>query len=118
MYSRAWCECAAAFVPPTSCAGCQPDDEDEVCDHEEYEVDWEGRATCNSCHETWWLTAEQYDAYLKSESEWAAEYDRMQRRERSRFWRMLRAARGCLRRIMPKPRRLSARAVNDDEIPF
>ena len=57
------------------------------CDHEEYEVDWEGRATCNHCREHWWLTSEQLQAYDEAQASAAEEYDREMRRYHSLFWR-------------------------------
>jgi hypothetical protein len=38
------------------------DDEPE-CHHEEYDVDWEGRAECSHCGEHWWLTFDEHKAY-------------------------------------------------------
>lgn len=41
-----------------------PDDEvpEDECLHEEYDADWEGRATCCQCYHSWYLTSEQIAA--------------------------------------------------------
>lgn len=87
------------------------DEYEPDCDHMDYEVDWEGRATCD-CGATWWLTAEEYDRHLEVETKWAANYDRMQRREHGLFWRALR----WLRSLIPRRRTFAANV--DDDIPF
>ena len=89
---------------------------DEECDHEEYEVDWEGRATCNYCREHWWMTADQLDAHHKAESEWMAEFDRIRQREESWLCRSvdwLRALPWRIKQRLPK-----RKAHVDEEIPF
>ncbi len=87
-----------------------PEDDlpEEECFHEEYEADWEGRASCDRCGHSWWMTSEQiaadrahsdsYDAYVRSEmrKEWIASWFRP-----LAFWRRWR-----------KPRLI------DDEVPF
>lgn len=88
-----------------------PDDDlpEEECFHEEYESNWEGRATCGRCGHSWWLTSEEiaaeranaeaYDAYCQREEwrQWREDW----RRHRFAFWRRWRK---------PTP--------VDDEIPF
>lgn len=84
------------------------DEPEEDCDHEEYNSDWEGRATCNRCRHSWWLTAAQ----MRANEEASESYDDYVRREMRKeriaswfrplaFWRRWR-----------KPRDL------DDDIPF
>lgn len=87
------------LASPPYCDG--PDEEE--CDHEEYEIDWEGRAECSRCQETWWPSAEivrmREIAALRAERHW--------RRYNSwymRTWRWLTERR--------------QRTVPDDDIPF
>ena len=57
---------------------------DEECYHEEFEINYEGRAHCDRCGETWWASNadiehqrycnEQYDVYCREE-------------ERKQWWR-------------------------------
>lgn len=85
----------------------EPDYEDE-CLHEYYEANTEGRATCNHCGETWWLTDEE----IKHEREMHAVYDQMMRREerRERIQQILNKVRRLWRWRKPAP--------IDDDIPF
>ena len=39
------------------------------CDHEDYEVNWEGRAFCR-CGHSWWLSADQIAAQERAEREY------------------------------------------------
>lgn len=84
------------------------------CDHTEYEVDWEGRATCD-CGKSWWLTGEQYNAHMMAEAKWAEEYDRMQRRENA-WW--MRLYRWCRRWVFIRPFGNAQGPFTGDEIPF
>lgn len=92
---------------------CDPgydDPPEEECFHEEYDADWEGRATCGRCGHSWFLSSEQiaadhahsdaYDAYCRAEErrEWVRGWV-----NKLAFWRRWR-----------KPRH----AMIDDEIPF
>ena len=90
-----------------------PWSEPEVCDHEEYDVDWEGRATCDFCRQSWWLTAEQHEAWDRMVAACEDAYERERLRERNplwRFWRwLLRQKPRWQGRIIPEP---------NDEIPF
>lgn len=99
---------------------CPYDDEDprDTCGHEEYEVDWEGRAECDYCGAHWWLTADQLVAYEKAEEEWHAEYDRQCRREQSRLWRTVDWLSAIPQRIRHQLRRKSRPAEIDDDLPF
>lgn len=95
------------------------DDDEADCSHEEYDVDWEGRATCIYCNDNWWLTTEQLTAHHEAEAQYAAEYDRMQRREGSRVYRTIDWGVALARRVLAKfktPRRVGS-AVTDD-VPF
>lgn len=92
------------------------DDVDETpCDHEEYDVDWEGRASCNYCNHSWWLTHDELIAYDEAMARWHADYDRQMRRENSRFWRTIDWLKGVPSRIRQQFRRPQP---IDDEIPF
>lgn len=97
---------------------CEPGpDPEDICDHDEYDVDWEGRATCARCHANWWLTSDEHAKYIDEEARWAEAYDAMQRRENSWWWR----AWVWLQRWRPKPKPkygFAQRDSLDDEIPF
>jgi hypothetical protein len=84
------------------------DPPEEECFHEEYVTDWEGRATCERCGRSWWLTYEE----VAAERDRSAAYDRYCRREeRLEKWRQVRAwFRSFLPRRKPAP--------IDDDIPF
>lgn len=89
-----------------------PDDElpEEECYHEEHEITWEGRATCNRCGNTWWATADEIRFQREASEAYDAYCRREERRER---WRQVREwFRSFLPRRKPKP------ALIDDEIPF
>jgi hypothetical protein len=91
-----------------------PVDEDP-CDHGEYDVDWEGRATCARCRESWWLTPEQHAAYIDAETQWHEEFDRRMRLESAWWYRAWR----WLKSLMPRLRyRIKPGQQPDDEIPF
>lgn len=99
------------------------DDEPEMdCDHSEYEVDWEGRATCDYCGSHWWLTDEQLRAHNEAEARWMEEYDRAQQREHSRFWRVVDWLKGSAMYAKRVARRVAHRQpmplLDDDDIPF
>lgn len=92
------------------------DDEPEIdCDHDEYDVDWEGRATCSYCNEHWYLTSAELQAYDAAEARWMAEYDRMQRREHSPFWRTVWWLQALMRRARLRPRKPPTVV---DDLPF
>lgn len=94
--------------------GYPPEDE---CYHEHYEANTEGRATCDQCGETWWLTPEE----IERERECHAVYDKMMRREeRRQFWLWLTLwfrmpIHRLLSRVWP---RKACSVLADDEIPF
>jgi len=94
---------------------CSPYDErDEECYHEDYEADINGRAVCDRCGHTWWMTA----AEIAAEREHVAAYDKMCRKwEREEYWR---AWRDWF--LRPWRRLVNWRRghgyFTDDEIPF
>lgn len=82
------------------------DDAPEVdCDHAEYDVDWEGRARCDHCGEHWYLTSAELQAHEAAEARWMEEYDRLQRREHSPFWRTVDWLRALLFRVRSRLRK-------------
>lgn len=58
----------------------EPEEEEDYCDHPDYEVDSEGRAHCCSCPHVWWQTADEiaaerrcqddYDRYIAHYMRW------------------------------------------------
>lgn len=93
------------------------DDPRDGCAHEEYDVDWEGRAECIRCNERWWLTDQQLEAHHEAEARWHEEYARMQRRENSRFWQAVDWLSAFASRARYRFRR-KATVTTDDELPF
>ncbi len=95
------------------------DDEDRGlrCSHEEYDVDWEGRANCSFCRASWWLTSEELVAHTRREAEYAEWQEKERRRE---FWRRFTLPiRWPIFRLLQLLRvRKSAVVLADDEIPF
>ena len=96
-----------------------PEDEypEAECYHEEYEIDWEGRAHCDRCGEAWWPGADE----VRSQREASRAYDEHCRREerRERWRRLTWWVRWPIFRLLDKawPRR-SLSVLHDDEIPF
>lgn len=84
------------------------EDEREECEHEGFDVDWDGRASCDRCDHHWWLDPAQLAAYQRLEREYARE----QRRYNS--WYM-RAWRWLEERL---PRRREKFPTLDENIPF
>lgn len=77
--------------------------EPDPCEHEEYEIDWQGEATCSHCGDTWWPSTDAVKAYWASERRAEREW----RRYNSwymRAWRWLTERR--------------QRTAPDDDIPF
>lgn len=89
------------------------DDElpEEICIHEEYEANWDGRATCDRCGHAWWLSAEEIAADRANSDAYDAYCRREERRER---WRQVRE---WFRSFLPRRRRPRPADI-DDEIPF
>lgn len=86
------------------------DEPEEECWHEEYDADWEGRATCGRCGHTWWLTSEE----IAADRAHSEAYDQMCRREERRErWRQVR---DWFRSFLPRRKRQPP--ILDDEIPF
>lgn len=89
----------------------------DECHHEEFEINYEGRAECGQCGEKWLATADE----IAFQREQHAEYDRWCRKEERReFWRNLTLPiRLRLHRVLARiwPRK-SCAVLHDDEIPF
>jgi hypothetical protein len=64
-------------------------DAERDCMHENYEIDvCTGRAECDYCPASWYLTSEQIDAELERQANYHEECEREDRRQRRReFWR-------------------------------
>lgn len=86
-------------------------DEEPVCDCTEYEIDWEGRATCLCCNEHWWASSAEIEAQARHEAEYA-QWVEEQERPWNRFKNWLRSWWD----FPPRPR--LRRPVDDDDIPF
>jgi hypothetical protein len=86
------------------------DEPEEECYHEHYEADINGRATCDRCSHTWWLTDEE----IERERELVASYDQMMRREEWRLWRQEFVDRLAFWRRWRKRKH----AIIDDDLPF
>lgn len=84
------------------------DDEIEECFHEEREINWEGRAECPRCGETWWASdAEiEHERFLNEELD--AHWRREERKARIEEW----INRLAFWRRWRKP------APVDDDLPF
>lgn len=83
-------------------------DEEQNCDCSEYEIDWEGRATCDFCRRSWWPSPETVKAHEEAFAKYCEGMDRAERRER--MWEWLRSLAFWRRWRKPK--------LPDDEIPF
>lgn len=93
---------------------CEPEEE---CFHEEYDIDWEGFATCERCGHGWFASPQQVEAQRKHEEEYAKWEAEQHRRER---WLKLTAPfRWAWYRLWnPLSPRVAIKSLNDDEIPF
>lgn len=97
-----------------------PDEDDDPCDHEDYETDiLDGRCRCDRCGHSWYATAAEIDRELRFQSEYA---EAMEREDRHQWWSDLWwAVRHPLATIhweLCKRGWFRKSAANDDEIPF
>lgn len=93
-----------------------PDDDDE-CDHDDYDVDiLDGRCRC-ACGYSWYATNEQVLAESERQREYSEWEERTSRRE---FWRRLTyPIRWLIHLLLEKVwSRKSHVVITDDEIPF
>ena len=90
-------------------------DDEPACDCIDYEVDWEGRATCGQCGNTWWPTAEE----LKRDRERRIAAERALRwmEFRDRWFGWLDPLRWRCARLWRRNKPMRASIV-DDDIPF
>lgn len=77
--------------------------DEEECGHEEYSINWEGRAECERCQETWWPSPAIVKTYDES------------RRRAERHWRRYNSWYMRLWRWLTERRQ---RTTPDDDIPF
>lgn len=92
------------------------------CCHEHYEIDvCTGRAECDYCDKSWYLSAEEIDAELERQANYHDDMEREERRQRRQeFWRKLTLPiRWPIFRLLERvwPRK-SLSVLTDDEIPF
>lgn len=87
------------------------DDRENLCDHEDYDVDIvTGRASCNHCLANWYVGEEEIQRQIAHE---AAYHEEMERENRRQWWRDLWAS---VRSIFTRRKR--AAAITDDDVPF
>lgn len=91
--------------------------EPEECDCIEFDIDWSGYATCESCGRSWFASPEQIEAQERHEREYAEWVQQQSRRE---FWLKLTAPfrwawYRVWNRISP---RTAIKSLDADEIPF
>lgn len=93
----------------------EPEPDYDACEHEEYEIGWDGRAMCHRCGYAWWATSEQIAAeaeHQRAYAEWVAEQERPWSRFKEWCGRHVSDLKWRWRRW-----RQPARSI-DDEIPF
>jgi hypothetical protein len=92
----------------------------DECDHDDYEIDiLTGRAECNFCPHTWYLTSEEIEHEIQRQARYHEDMERENRRQwwSDLFW----AARHPLATLhweLQKRGWFRPRALTDDEIPF
>lgn len=80
------------------------------CDHEDYGLDWDGRATCYRCGHVWYLDTKDIERMAERDKRIDEEF----KREAWRAWRQEWVDRLCFwRRWMRKPKK-----DEGDDIPF
>jgi hypothetical protein len=91
---------------------------EQECEHDQYEIDvCTGRAECDQCSHSWYLSNEEVDAELDRQARY---YDDMERENRRQWWRdktypVRMFFFRVLERIWP---RKALSVLHDDEIPF
>ena len=97
-------------------------DPERDCEHDDYDIDvCLGRASCNCCSKTWYLTDAEVDAELDRQATYHEDCERWERQQRRReFWQKLTypiryPIFRLLERVWP---RKSLSVLTDDEIPF
>lgn len=99
-----------------------PDDDcDDECYHEDFEIDLEGRAYCNSCDHRWWASEADVLSFRCANEAYDEHCRRAERRERwAELWRKFTLIfRWPIFRLLGRiwPRKACA-VLRDDEIPF
>lgn len=83
----------------------------EYCDHDNYDIDvCTGRAECDQCGTSWYVTGQEVDAELDRQVAYDAECEKWERAER---WNRFKS---FVRSLFCWPRK--SKLINDDEIPF
>lgn len=94
------------------------DDPQDLCDHEDYDVDiLSGRASCNNCLAHWYVDQEEVERQIEHQRRYS---DWEERENRWEFWRKLtHPVRWPIYRLLERiwPRK-SCSVLTDDEIPF
>jgi hypothetical protein len=94
---------------------------DEECYHEDFEINLEGRATCDRCGERWWPSDDEIRHFREQNAIFDAHWRAEERRERwrQRWERLARPWRWFWYRVLTLfwPRK-AVRCLHDDEIPF
>jgi hypothetical protein len=86
----------------------------DECEHEDYEVDpLTGRASCQMCSATWWLSEAEYLHHIDMQSAWERNWEEYQREINSPWNRF----KEWCRRRWPNGWRNQI-VVPDDDIPF
>lgn len=62
------------------------DDREDNCNHEEFSIDWEGRASCDYCLAHWWASTDEIEAQRQHEQEYAEWQERQHRIEFLKRW--------------------------------
>lgn len=97
-------------------------DAERDCCHEHYEIDiLTGRAECDYCSRSWYMSAEEIDAEIERQASYHEGCEREERRQRRQeFWRKLTLPiRWPIFRLLERvwPRK-ALKVLADDEIPF
>src|SRR5882724_3849369 len=95
-------------------------DPERDCEHEHYEIDvCTGRAECDYCSKSWYLSSEEIDAELDRQANY---HEEMEREDRRQWWRDL--GYRLLHPLMSihwslcKRGWFRGRQMNNDDIPF
>lgn len=89
--------------------------DDDLCDHDDYDVDiLDGRAHCNRCPESWYVSEEEVARQIEHQ---AAYHEQLERENSRQWWRdLFSPATNLLWRFKKALRHREA--IIDDDIPF
>ncbi len=93
-------------------------DAERDCEHENYEIDvCTGRAECDQCSHSWYLSSEDVDRELDRQARYQDDMDHENRRQwwRDRTYPVRMFLHRVLMRVWP---RKSLSVLHDDEVPF